>query len=205
MTRKSFIALLLTVSAMMLVSIAPANASVTGGLVLTCTASLPTFPQPSETSVSAGCPGTAVGVLAGLDNASGAYVIAGPVATNADFNYSEGCATAGLIGEAEGKVYSTGPATAVHNGALTTASISVPFVWTRIGTAAIILTGNLAGQPSPNDHKAITFGNGGAAADVLGGAAAAAFIPEDFGVANTTCPGTKGLTALVAGLDIEVV
>ena len=180
--------------AAIVVPAAPAGATVTGAVAFHCTAQLPAFPAASGSGTCGSdvTPSIGVGVGAGVDDDGNPYAIAGVGDFNASFTYNEACVASEppVLGEANGSA-STSGATAVHNGALTTASLSTDFSWTRVGLVAVILT----------DSTQVTFGNGGSATAGAPGAAVGAFAPI-IGP-NNVCPNGGSLSALVAGATAQ--
>jgi hypothetical protein len=163
----------------------PANASVTGTITFACTASLPSFPTYSSEGT---CDGGQVSSYAGLG--AGSYAVVGAGDFHAYFRYAEPCGAGAVVplnGVADGTAVAS-HVSAVSDGHVTTASISVPFSWTRSGATAIVLTG----------PATVTFDDGSPPAQaVTGGIAIATFTP--VGVPGT-CPGPGGpLVAEVVG------
>jgi hypothetical protein len=146
-----------------------AKASAQGASVFNCNVILPVWPTSAGPAVD--CSGKATGVLIGKTTAGANYVIAPankPFNAHATF-YKEVC-TGGepINGSAAGSITISGVKSVTPGG---TANVSgINFVWTRIGSTAIV---NLSGGT-------IYFSNG-AQASGNKGTSLAAFAPSKLG------------------------
>jgi hypothetical protein len=180
----------------------PADASITGGLLFTCEADLPTFPSPAGGGV---CdpglvPASALGVGAGIDAQGDPYVVTGLGTFNASFNYNETCPPGPAlplpppVGTAVGSASITG-LTAVHGTATMGARIDTQFRWVRVGLTAVIITFNTRITFS-NGHIAVSASPASGTADDGGGAA---FVPIPT---PGNCAAPAHTRAVVAGVDV---
>ena len=148
-----------------------AEATATGMVTVDCTATFPVIPAPVPTPGGT-CPGTATVALAGTDNVGLPYTIAGTGVFAAGFTYHEPCAVNGqpgvLLSFAAGIVTVFGVPAEHPIGTPTTATLTSPFTWSRVGLHPVILV--------PGGPVAVTFANGGAAS-ANPGAGTATFLP----------------------------
>jgi hypothetical protein len=175
-------------------AIPQASATVTGAIAFECTASLGAWPTSGGSGT---CSGTGVGIGVGVDSATSPFVLAGPGAFNASFTYNELCPVAGAppaLGNATGSA-TVSNAPAVHNAALTTATLNTNFVWIRVGIIAVITTSGTT----------VSFANGGGASALAPDAALAVFAPTNPQSGSHLCPQGDPLTALVVGVDAQPV
>ncbi|HEX2295380.1 MAG TPA: hypothetical protein VHN37_08740 [Actinomycetota bacterium] len=198
--KKKLIAIAAAAVAIVPLTGSPASASVTGGFVFECTASLPEFPADAGTGScgsaapvgTTSVPSTATGSVAGVTAANQPYALVAAGAGNfsATFDYAEGCLAGGVpppLGTASGTATVTG-LTGVKGGAPTTATATLDFEWVRVGlTAAVTFT-----------DGEIVFSDDTATPLVMQSAVAeAAFGPVLLG--NNSCPSGGPLKAVVAG------
>lgn len=117
---------------------APAQASVTGGLVIQCTANLPEFPSPANTG---SCNGSGLGAAITVP----AHVLAPSAASvggfTSDFNYNEECVAGEppVIGFANG--FGHVPVTVLPE--LADDTLNLHFNWIRVGLTAVITVDSL--------------------------------------------------------------
>ncbi len=188
--RKLGIAALVACIALVIGLPGPAGASVTGATVFNCNVSLPVWPTPSGPAVN--CVGKNSGYLQGRTTApASAYKVA---AVNAGFvgaaaTYSETCTfNEPLNGKANGTFSSSGLTSITPAGSAS--SSGTAFVWTRIGSTALInLTGGTIFLP------------GGKQAKGSRGTAAAAFAPTSP-IPPGTCTAPKPLKATIVGVAV---
>jgi len=182
---------------------APASATVTGAVVYSCTANLPTFP--SATLLNGTCtngtlPAEALGVGAGVDDTGNAYAVTGLGNFSAAFTYDENCGgTTEPVPPAEGTASGTATVTgltATDSGApLATeaATLTTDFNWMRVGSFALILSANVV----------VTFPPFKAHGTIDAGLAAFAPLPP---VGNCSPGGAvNNQQAVVVGLDVAPV
>ena len=187
MKRLGLFALLLVLLLVMAIP-GPAGATVTGSAVFECIVKLPRWPAVGTPGPPVDCKGTGVGAVEGKTTLNKNYALVAAALNN--FNghankYSETCTfNEPLNGKADGKTTikklkgtPAGSATATNN-----------FVWTRIGSTAVIqLSAGL-----------ITWPNGTKATGSRG-TAVAAFVPAS---APGTCTAPKKLTAVIVGVAL---
>ncbi|MGH2796052.1 MAG: hypothetical protein ACRDKG_17310 [Actinomycetota bacterium] len=166
-----------------------AGASVTGSTVFTCNVSLPVWPTANGPAVN--CIGKTSGYLQGQTTTGTPWKA---VAANANFvgaaaKYSETCTfNEPLNGKANGTFSASG--IKATNPAGTASSSGTNFVWTRIGTTALInLTGGTVFLPQ------------GKVATGTRGTAVAAFAPKSP-LPPGTCTNPKPLNAFIAGVAV---
>lgn len=166
----------------------PAGANVTGATVFNCNVSLPVWPTANGPAVN--CVGKTTGYLQGQTTAPATpYKVA---AANANFvgaaaKYSETCTfNEPLNGKANGTFSASGLRSIQPAG--TASSAGTAFVWTRIGSTALInLTGGTIFLP------------GGKQAKGTRGTSAAAFAPTSP-IPPGTCTNPKPLKATIVGV-----
>jgi len=172
----------------LLVALPSAGASATGIATVNCTVFLPVWPTPNGPPVD--CKGKSSGLIEGKTTTNTTYVLA---PTNATFDghadkYSETCTfNEALNGKANGTLFTTGIRSVIPAG---TASSAIKFVWTRIGSSAIINLG--AGTVTLPGGKKATGSKG---------TSVAAFIPEKP-LPPGTCTAPKPLTSLIVGVAL---
>ena len=167
----------------------PASGSTTGGAVFNCNVSLPVWPTANGPAVN--CVGKTSGYIQGQTTTATAYRVA---PTNANFvgaaaKYSETCTfNEPLNGKANGTFSASNIRSITPAG---TANLSgTNFVWTRIGTTALInLTGGTLFLPAGK----VATGNRGTAA--------AAFAPTSP-IPPGTCTAPKPLKATIVGVAV---
>lgn len=168
----------------------PAGATVTGTTVFNCNVNLPIWPTANGPAVN--CVGKTTGYLQGQTTApASAYKVA---AANSNFvgaaaKYSETCTfNEPLNGKANGTFSATGLRSITPAG--TASSSGTNFVWTRIGSTALInLTGGTIFLP------------GGKQAKGTRGTSAAAFAPTSP-IPPGTCTAPKPLKATIVGVAV---
>ncbi|MGH2728601.1 MAG: hypothetical protein ACRDKS_16645 [Actinomycetota bacterium] len=168
----------------------PAGASVTGATVFNCNVSLPVWPTANGPAVN--CVGKTTGYLQGQTTAPAkAYRVA---AANSSFigaaaKYSETCVfNEPLNGKANGSFSASGLRSITPAG--TASSSGTAFVWTRIGSSALInLTGGTIFLPMGKQAKGSR------------GTSAAAFAPTSP-IPPGTCTKPKPLKATIVGVAI---
>lgn len=176
------------VGCLALVIAMPAGATVTGATVFNCTVKLPVWPTANGPAVN--CNGKTTGYLQGQTTTGAAYKVA---AANSNFTgaaakYSETCtANEPLNGKANGTFFVNGLRSITPAG---TASGQAAFIWTRIGSSALI---NLSAGK-------ITL-PGGKLATGSRGTAAAVFAPTKP-IPTGTCTAPKPLTATIVGVAL---
>lgn len=141
-----------SVAALVIVPTGPARASATGDVTFSCTGSFPAWPNQSG---SATCNGSAQVSLSGLDTTGSPYSVDAGGSFFANITYSATCGPwtePTYISTASG-TFTVAGVPAIHDGAVTTASLSVPFAWTTI----------LGPGPMATGRATITFADGGTA------------------------------------------
>ncbi|MGH2785990.1 MAG: hypothetical protein ACRDJ1_12065 [Actinomycetota bacterium] len=165
----------------------PAGATVTGGTVFNCNVTLPVWPTANGPAVN--CTGKTTGYLQGKTTTGTPFKVA---AANSQFlgaaaKYSETCTfNEPLNGKANG-TFSASGLKAVKPTAGTANSSGTNFVWTRIGSSALI---NLTGGAVFLPNGMVATGNRGTAA--------AAFAPT-APLPPGTCTAPKSLKATIVG------
>lgn len=124
---KTLLTLVSVMAIAMSLFVAPANAAGAGQLAFTCTASLPNFPAPPNTTGGT-CNGSASGAIIGTGGQKA--VVQGSF--NASFSYTEPAATCPATGTASGTF-------SVDGGAATG-----KFSWERVGATAVITLSNVS-------------------------------------------------------------
>lgn len=183
---KKLIALAMSLTAIVPLTAAPAQAATAGAVAFTCTATLPEFPSPGN---SGSCSGLARATGAGVTTDFGGWVVTGAGTFEADFQYSEGCVTGGIPpvqGSASGNASVDGLVAVRPGGATAPASVDLTFNWNRTGTVAQVNISNAM----------VTID--GVGSSTVSGRAVAAFVPVLQG--NNACPQGGPLTAQVAGV-----
>jgi hypothetical protein len=167
----------------------PAGASATGATVFNCNVTLPVWPTANGPAVN--CTGKTTGYIQGTMVGGGAYRVA-PVNDNftgAAAKYSETCTfNEALNGKANGTISITGINSITPSG--TASASGINFVWTRIGSSALI-----------NLTKGTIFLPGGRTATGQRGTAVAAFAPTSP-IPPGTCTAPKPLKATIVGVAV---
>jgi len=165
----------------------PAGANVTGATIYNCNVTLPVWPTANGPAVN--CIGKTTGYLQGKTTTGAAFKVA---AANSNFvgaaaKYSETCTfNEALNGKANGTFSASGLKSITPAG--TASSGGTAFVWTRIGSSALInLTGGTVFLP------------GGKQAKGAKGTSAAVFAPTSP-IPPGTCTAPKPLKATIVGV-----
>jgi hypothetical protein len=165
----------------------PAGASATGTATVNCTVNLPVWPTPNGPPVD--CKGSSLVLVEGKTTTGSNYVLAGNGAFDGHADkYSETCVSnQALNGKANGTLITTNIHSVTPAG---TAKSSIKFVWTRIGSSAIINLGagvvNLPGGKTATGSK---------------GTSVAVFVPTKP-IPPGTCTAPKPLTAHIVGAAV---
>lgn len=184
---KKLIALALSLTAIVPLTAAPAQAATAGAVAFTCTANLPEFPSPDNTGT---CSGVARATGAGMTtNIPGGWVVTGVGTFEAEFGYQEACLVGGappVQGLATGDASVDGLTAVSAGGATSSASVELEFNWNRTALVANVTI------------SSATITVAGAGSVTVPGRAVAAFVPVLQG--NNACPQGGPLTAQVAGV-----
>ena len=176
----------------------PAEATGTGGMVVTCTATFPTVPAPNWTPGGA-CVGVATGSAVGLDTVGVPYSLNGTGVFGAAFNYQEPCVVNGqpgvIVSFANGVATVVGVPAQHPIGTLTTANLTAPFIWRRVGLNPVIVVG----------IGTVTFANGGGAVINTGFGTATFVLPTNYDPLVHQCGvGGFATTGVVAAITFPV-
>ena len=167
----------------------PAGASATGATVFNCNVTLPIWPTANGPAVN--CKGKTTGYIQGQTTVGTAYKVAplNDSFTGAAAKYSETCTfNEPLNGKANGTISISGINSIQPAG--TASASGINFVWTRIGSTALInLTGGTIFLP------------GGKQAKGQRGTAVAAFAPTSP-IPPGTCTNPKPLKATIVGVAV---
>lgn len=167
---------------------APAAASTSGAIVFVCEVYFSSYPAPGGTATcGGGSVSRAQASISGIASDGEPYLVAGLGFPSLSFSHGQACVAGepALLGTMFGAM-TISDVPALHKGSLTTASISLPFSATVVGTDITFTI---------SDPR-ITFGSGGGAAGSAG-AGNGAYVPL-IGPGNR-CPQGGPMSAVMQG------